>query len=57
MTDQQRTQAWNAMPEQMRKEIISLYRAYWTTYNTRRRLEEIFGKENLNPGEPELISQ
>lgn len=48
MTDQQRTEAWNNMPEQMRKEIVALYQSYWVTFNTRKRLEEIFGRENLN---------
>lgn len=49
MTDEQRTKAWNDMPEKMRREIIFLYQSYGTTYNTCRRLEEIFGRENLNP--------
>lgn len=48
MTDQQRTEAWNNMPEQMREEIVALYQSFWVTYNTRKRLEEIFGRENLN---------
>lgn len=49
MTDQQRAEAWNKMPEEMRKAIISLYQSYWLTFNTRKRLEEIYGRENLNP--------
>lgn len=48
MTDEQRTEAWNNIPEEMRKEIIELYQSYWVTYNTRKRMEEIFGRENLN---------
>lgn len=49
MTDQQRTEAWNNMPQQMREEIKRLYREYWVTFNARRRMEDIFGRENLNP--------
>lgn len=50
MTEQQRAEAWNNMPEQMREEIIELYQSYWVTYNTRKRMEEIYGRENLNCG-------
>lgn len=49
MDEQQRNEAWNAMPQKMREEIISMYQSYWVTFNTRQRMEEIFGFDNLNP--------
>lgn len=49
MNDEQRNKAWNDMPEWMRGEIISMYRSYWITNNTAKRMEEIFGRDNLNP--------
>lgn len=49
------TYAENTEPEEMlmipRKkvqEIVELYNAHWVSYNTRKRLEEIFGRETLN---------
>lgn len=48
MTDKERTEAWRNMPQKMRDEITDLYLAYWVTYNTKKSLEDIFGRENLN---------
>lgn len=47
MTDEERKQAWQALPEAMRNDIVSLYNEHWITVNTRRRLERIFGAESL----------
>lgn len=48
MTPEEVKQAWQDMPKAMRNDIISLYDEHWITVNTRRRLERIFGAENLN---------
>ena len=48
MPDSERTNAWIGIPDQMRREITNLYNAHWVSYNTRKRLEEIFGRDNLD---------
>lgn len=49
MTDKDRTQAWQNLPAEMRRELTDLCRSHTISHNTRLALERIFGKDNINP--------
>lgn len=54
MTPEEIKRAWQDMPKAMRSEIVSLYNEHWITVNTKRRLERIFGTENLKFKQPSV---
>lgn len=49
MTGKERTEAWNGLPAEMRKELSELCRTHTISHNTRLALERIFVRENINP--------